>query len=132
MAGYGILLSIHSITRWAVLLVGVLGLGKFAYGWLGKQAWTQNDRIIGSLFVGLMGIQTLLGIVMIVWFTVAATFVRQQWEHAFTMIIAFGVTHLLFRFRKAEDDQLRFRNSFFTILAVFILVLLGITVIGGW
>lgn len=132
MAAYGILVSIHSITRWVVLLAGVLGLGKYLLGWLGKQSWTQNDRLIGSLFVGLMGLQTLLGIIMILWFTFAVELVRQQWEHAVTMLIALGITHLLFRFRKAEDETKRFRNSFFTILAVFVLVLLGITVVGGW
>jgi hypothetical protein len=132
MTAYGILVGIHSLTRWVVLLAGLVGLGKFLWGWLGKQEWTQNDRIIGSMFVGLMGLQTLLGIIMILWFTVSASFVREQWEHAVTMLIALGITHLLFRFRKAEDHQKRFRNSFFTILASFVLVLLGITVIGGW
>lgn len=132
MTAYGILVGIHSITRWVVLLAGVVGLIKFLVGWLGKQSWTQNDRIIGSLFAGLMDLQATLGIVMILWFTISASFVREQWEHGFTMLIAAGVTHLLFRFRKAEDETKRFRNSFFTILASFVLVLLGITVIGGW
>jgi hypothetical protein len=129
---YGILVSIHSITRWFVLLAGLAGLGRYGYGWLGKKEWTANDKLLGTIFVGLMGLQTLLGLVLIFWFTFGVAVVREQWEHAITMLIALGITHLLFRYRKLDDVSKRFRNSFFTITAVFILILLGVTVIGGW
>lgn len=127
-----IILTIHSFVRWLVVGMGVIALAKFLLGWLRKMPFQPMDRGLMSGFVGLVDLQTLLGIILFILGWLDAGLVRYRAEHAFTMILALVLAHLSRRWRNA-DDTTRFRNYALIILGVFILVFAGIAVLPqGW
>jgi hypothetical protein len=128
-----VLLSIHSIVRWVVVVVGLIALVKFAIGWLRNGRFTGMDRGLTSGFSGLVDLQTLLGIVFLLWSGLAgAGFPMYRIEHATTMIIAAVVAHLPMRWQNAPD-KIRFRNSFLAVLVTAVLIFAGVAVLpGGW
>ncbi len=128
-----ILLTLHSWTRWLVVIVGVIAFVKFLVGWLRKSSFQPMDRGLMSGFVGLMDLQFLLGLILFIWGWVAAeALTRYRAEHAFTMLLAVALAHMSRRWRNA-DDSTRFRSYALIILGVFILVFAGIAVLPqGW
>lgn len=127
-----LLINIHSIVRWAIVVVGVIALIKFLIGWLAKQPFKPMDRGLMSGFVGLIDLQALLGIILFIWGLVQNGLVRFRAEHAFVMILALILAHLSRRWRNA-DDKTKFRNYALIIIGVFVLVFAGIAVLPqGW
>lgn len=127
-----ILLTIHSIVRWLVVVVGVIAFIKFLLGWLRKTSFQPMDRGLMSGFVGLIDLQLLLGLILFIWGWVDVGLVRYRAEHAFTMILAVVLAHLSRRWRNA-DDTTKFRSYALIILGIFILVFAGIAVLPqGW
>ena len=129
----GILLMIHSIVRWAIVVVGVIALVKFALGWLRKMEFSKMDRGLSSGFTGLMDLNVTLGLVFLFWtgFT-GMGFPRYRIEHAVTMILALAVAHLPARWKEAAPE-IRFRNTLIAFVISLVLVFLGVFVLpGGW
>lgn len=129
-----LILQIHSDTRWLVLLVGVVALVKFLIGWLKKSPFEKVDRILISAFSGLLDLQATLGLIVLLWngLVDGAGFPRYRLEHLGAMLVAVALGHMQARWKNA-DDTTRFRNTFFLILGVFLLIYLGVAVIpGGW
>lgn len=128
-----IIQTIHSILRWAIVLIAAVAVIKFAIGWLGKQAYQSVDRGLMSGYTGLMDLQLLLGIVLfIVWWVQSNELLRFRLEHAITMILAVFVAHLTMRWRGAADN-VRFRNNLIAIVVSLLLVVAGIFVLPqGW
>jgi hypothetical protein len=127
-----ILLTLHSWTRWLVVIVGVIAFIKFLVGWLRKSSFQPMDRGLMSGFVGLLDLQFLLGLILFIWGWLDVGLARFRAEHAFTMILAVALAHMSRRWREA-DDTTRFRNYALIILGVFILVFAGIAVLPqGW
>jgi hypothetical protein len=128
-----VLLSIHSIVRWIIVVVGVIALVKFAVGWLGNGRFAGMDRGLTSGFSGLIDLQVTLGIIFLLWSGMAgAGFPMVRIEHMTTMIIAAVVAHLPMRWKNAPD-KVRFRNSFVAVLVTAVLIFAGVAVLpGGW
>lgn len=125
-------ITIHSIVRWAIVIVGVIAFIKFLYGWLAKKSFTTLDTGIMGGFVGLIDMQVLLGVIIFIWGIIQDGLVRYRAEHAFTMILALILAHLSRRWREA-DDTTKFRNYALIIIGVFILIFAGIYVLPqGW
>ena len=61
-----ILISAHSIMRWAVLLLGLYAITKSLRGILRNQEFTPNHKLAGGLFVASVHLQALLGILLYV------------------------------------------------------------------
>jgi hypothetical protein len=127
------LLIAHSHLRWLILLVALVAVLKFAFGWLRGGAFKGMDRGLAAGFSGLMDLQATLGIILLVWGGLAgAGFPMFRIEHAVTMIVAAAVAHLHSRWKNAEDKT-RFRNSLFIILDTLIIVFIGVARLpGGW
>jgi hypothetical protein len=126
-----ILLIVHSYLRWLILIVALVGVVKFAVGWLRGSAFQSMDRRLASGFSGLMDLQSTLGLIYLVWSGIAgAGFPSYRIEHAITMIIAAVVAHLHVLWKNA-DDKTRFRNSMFIILDVLIIIFIGIARLPG-
>jgi len=127
------LLIAHSHLRWLILLVALVAVLKFAFGWLRGGAFKGMDRGLAAGFSGLMDLQATLGIILLVWGGLAGTgFPMFRIEHAVTMIVAAAVAHLHSRWKNAEDKT-RFRNSLFIILDTLIIVFIGVARLpGGW
>lgn len=129
-----VILEIHSFVRWAIVIVAVVALIKFAIGWAQKSKFTGGDRGLASAFTGLMDLQLLLGLIMLFWggLVDGVGFPRVRLEHGFAMVIAVVVAHLAARWRKS-GDTVRFRNTFLTILVSLLIVFAGVASLpGGW
>ena len=87
------------------------------------------DRGLSSGFSGLIDLQVTLGLIYLIWNGLAVEgFPLFRIEHAVTMIIAAAVAHLPARWKNAED-KLRFRNSFFIVLDVLIIIFIGVALL---
>ena len=128
-----VLLSIHSIIRWLIVVVGLIALVKFALGWLRNGRFAGMDRGLTSGFSGLIDLQTVLGIIFLLWSGLAgAGFPIYRIEHTTTMLIAAVVAHLPMRWKNAPD-KIRFRNTFVVILVTAVLIFAGVMRLpGGW
>ena len=123
----GILLLIHSLLRWVIVIVALVAIIKFAFGWLRGGAFQGMDRGLAAGFSGLLDLQVTLGILYFVWDGIARTgFPLSRIEHAIAMIIAAFVGHLPARWRNA-DDKTRFRNSLFVVCDVLIIIFIGVS-----
>jgi hypothetical protein len=61
---YGTFLGIHSILRWAVVLLGVVAVARAVRARFGGRLWNEGDTLAGRLLVVALDIQLLLGIGM--------------------------------------------------------------------
>jgi hypothetical protein len=125
------LLTLHSIVRWALVLVALAVLVKFAIGWLRKQTFDKTASALSSAFGGLMDLQLLLGLL---YFLISgfggAGFPRFRWEHLGVMTIAVVVSHLPSMWKKLEDGR-RYRNSLIAVLVALVLVAAGVSLLPG-
>ncbi|GAB4581159.1 MAG: hypothetical protein Fur0022_39060 [Anaerolineales bacterium] len=128
----GIVLMIHSIVRWAIVVIGVIALVKLGIGWLRGQTFKGMDRGLVSGFSGAMDLQMLLGLIYLIVDGLTVGFPMYRIEHATTLIVAVFVAHLPARWKKAADT-VRFRNSFLAIFVAMLLVFAGVARLpGGW
>lgn len=64
MDAYSPLLHIHSMLRYAVLLLLVIAILKALAGWLGRRPFTKADNTIGTALLAITHTQFLLGLVL--------------------------------------------------------------------
>lgn len=83
-----ILISAHSILRWAVLLFGLYAITKSARGLLYKQDYTPNHNMAATLFIASVHLQVVLGLLL---------YVARDWAASFSdMAKAMGTTSIRF------------------------------------
>lgn len=130
----GIVLMIHSIVRWAIVVVAVVAMIKLGLGWLQGKKFEKMDRGLLSAFSGFMDLQVLLGLIYFIWNGLATDvgFPMFRIEHATTLILATAVSHLPARRWKDADDKTRLRNSFFAVVVSVLLIIAGVATVGGW
>lgn len=120
------LFHFHSGLRWVLVLAILIGLIRFAMIWLRQQEFSSMDATLGTVITALLDVQLLLGFILLYMFSTGfSSFHRFDLEHATTMLLAVLVAHLTMRWKKLPGP-LRARNSFFTLLAVIILVIAGV------
>lgn len=124
------LLLAHSHLRWLILIAALAAILKFAWSWLRGGTFQRLDRILASSFSGLMDLQTLLGLILLIWGGVVGGFPMHRIEHTVTMIVAAVVAHLHALWKNA-DDKKRFRNSLFIVLDTLIIVYIGVARLPG-
>jgi hypothetical protein len=61
---YTILLSLHSITRWLILIAGIYSIYLAVSGLVKKTDWTKKDNLAGILFASMADLQLLLGLIL--------------------------------------------------------------------
>lgn len=129
----GFVLMLHSLVRWAIVLVTVVALVRFALVWLRGLPEQRYDKILLSAFSGLVDLQVLLGLIYLIWSgTTGAGFPSYRIEHAVIMIIAAVVAHLPRRWKNAPAAT-RARNNMIAILVVLVLVYVGVARLPlGW
>lgn len=126
-----ILLMAHSGLRWLVLLVAVLAIIKYLIGWLQRGQYKGMDRGLMAAFSGLLDLQSLLGVILLVWSGLAGVgFPFFRIAHGLIMVAAAVVAHMSRRWKNA-DDATRFRNHLFLIVGSLVLVLIGISILPG-
>jgi hypothetical protein len=61
-----LLLTVHSVLRWAVLLFGLYAITKSARGLLYKQDFTPNHNMAATLFIASVHLQVVIGLLLYV------------------------------------------------------------------
>jgi hypothetical protein len=127
----GIVLMIHSLVRWAIVLVAIVGIVWYAIGLLQKKSWDKMANGISKGFSGLMDLQGLLGLIYFLWSGIALSiWPRYRFEHLILMFVAIFVSHLPTRL-KAETDAIKYRNGLLVIVGVLLLVVVAILPLPG-
>jgi hypothetical protein len=134
---------LHSWLRWAVILLGLIAIGRALGGMRSGRAWVRGDDRFCKLFLGTLDLQMLLGLLLYFVFsplTKAALGdfsgamkdpLMRFWavEHPFGMIIAIALAHVgMSRARRAASDGLRHRR----IAVFFVLALIAILASIPW
>ncbi|CAG0958189.1 hypothetical protein ANRL3_00695 [Anaerolineae bacterium] len=131
----GVVLMLHSIVRWVIVAVGVIGVVRYALVMAGRMPGNKMDRGLMAGFTGLMDLNMLLGLIYLLWsgLTTPIGFPMERIEHAVTNIIAVVVAHIFAsRAKKAADDRVMARNNLLGIVVSLLLVVVAVAVIGGW
>ena len=134
---YNLALAIHSLVRWAILLLGLLAIVRAVSGVAAGRQWTRADDRGVALFIRTLDVQMLIG--LIIYFTLspitwegmghlgvamANTGLRFfTIEHPFGMILAIALAHVGERkIRGATDGARRHRLAliFFTLALIVI------------
>ena len=61
---YSIVLSLHSWSRWLVVIFGLIAVFRALGGWQGRRLYLGADNGMGAAFVGSMHLQLLLGLIL--------------------------------------------------------------------
>ena len=70
---YPFLLTLHSLLRWVVVILGVIAVVRGFMGWRGNRPWTQTDNRVGLGFVTSLDVQLLIGFLLYVVFSPMTT-----------------------------------------------------------
>ena len=134
-----ILLTLHNLTRWAVVIFAVLAIVRAFAGWLGKKGWTAADSRAGMLYGSFFDLQLLLGIILFFtkgWQSALLNFgdiagissVRFfAMEHWLMMLVAAVVVHIgSAQAKKAANDISKHKRAALWFLASFVLLFAAI------
>ncbi|HET7275138.1 MAG TPA: hypothetical protein VFI91_08140 [Longimicrobiaceae bacterium] len=123
-----ILFQAHSGIRYLVLLAGVIALVYFIYGWATSRVRDKTSRVIGSIFVGILDLQVLLGIGVVL----TRPFYPALGGHILMMALAAASAHLLVgkAMRGSPTDRRAFALGIGGILLTLVLIVGGILSIG--
>lgn len=120
-----ILLGAHNILRWLILLAGLWAVVGALIGWIGKREWRKSQSTAGMLFAGFLDLQTLLGLLMLV-FTSGLMFTAVQSgqlmsnslyrffsvEHSLIMLVALVFAHIgSAQVKKAAGDRQKYQKA---------------------
>lgn len=131
MSFYTFTLSLHSITRWVVLIIALIAIGRAFYGWLSKKEWQKLDTQLGLAFTISLDIQVTLGLILYIVLSPFTTAAFQNFgaamsnkelrfwavEHISIMIIAAVLAHVGNALAKKASGQAKFQRAaiFFTL-----------------
>ncbi len=59
-----LVLILHSLVRWAIVIVGIVALVRAVMGARGGRPWTQLDDRLGLIFTSAMDLNLLLGLLL--------------------------------------------------------------------
>lgn len=127
-----LILEVHSIVRWAIVVVGVIAIIKFVLGLLRRESFGKMDRGLSSGFSGLMDLQVTLGFLyfFITGFG-SAGFPMYRIEHLTTMLLAAVAGHAPAMFKKKGYNK--FAVALASIAVAMALVYVGVMRLpGGW
>lgn len=125
---YAFTLGLHSLVRWAIILVGIIVLLRYAYGWLNARVTFGNlDRQLVVGYAVVLTVQFVLGLVSLIVLLIIGGFrPGPNLEHAFYGLIITALAHLTPRRWSDAGDRTRFRNVFFVALITIALALFSV------
>lgn len=135
---YTVVLTLHNLVRWVVVILAILALVRAYRGWLGRRAWTDQDRKAGVFFASALDTQVLLGLILY-FVSPLIRSVLQDFgaamgnaglrffglEHVFYMLVAVVLVHIgSARAKKAptDADKHRLAATFYTLAVLIILI----------
>lgn len=125
------LIGLHGGIRYLVVAMTVIALVYFVLALVRRTDNARIDRIVMSIWTGLIDSQLVIGLVLIVWLgTSSGTWPRYRLEHAGVMILATVAAHAAVAWRKAGAAT-RARNNLILIAVVLALIFVGVSVLGS-
>jgi hypothetical protein len=125
-----ILLTIHSILRWAAVLVAAALIIRLVFGIIQKKPFDKLAIGLTAAFAGVMDLQATLGLL---YFLVdgfgGAGFNRLRWEHAVMLTLAVALAHLPATWKK-QPDQIRSRNTLIAVIVALAFIVVGVSRLG--
>jgi uncharacterized membrane protein len=131
-----ILISSHSLMRWAVLLFGLYAITKSVRGLMKNQEYTSNHNMAATLFVASVHLQALLGLLLYVargWVDNFSNMgdtmknsAARYWtvEHSVVMLLAIILVQVgRSKSKKATEARRKHKTSLIYFLIGFILIL---------
>lgn len=132
---YGFWVEAHSGIRWLIVLAGLIALGRVIYGWTQNKLYGKLDQRLFAVLNGLLGLQFVLGLVLIVWRGVAmgwGTLINPL-VHLVIMLAAIGIVGATgSRMKRTDTSQAAFRIGTVGLLVAAVLVFAGVVVVNGW
>ncbi len=141
MSAYSAVLLLHSLLRWAVLVVGLILLAQASLGWLRARSWTRSEESLHVILVALMDAQFALGL----WLYLLLSPVTRAFladvgagtrdpvlrffgaEHVLLMTVAVAIAHLgRVAARRASTPRQRQARVSVATLLLLLVVLAGI------
>lgn len=134
-------LTVHSLIRWAIVIVGIVAVVRAVMGARGGRPWTQLDDRLGLIFTSAMDLNLLLGLLLYFLLSPLTKSALQDMgaamgnsglrffavEHALLMIIAVVVAHIgRSRAKKAATDAGKFKQTAIFFGIALVLVFLAI------
>jgi hypothetical protein len=125
------ILTLHSILRWATIIVAVAALIKFGIGWFGEKPYDDSANRLRVAYTSLMDVQLLLGgLYLVLGGLLGFGWPSYRLEHLGIMVVAVVLAHLT-NLGKEKGDTVRYRNGFLFLLASLLVVLLGVSLLPG-
>ncbi len=128
------LLVIHSHNRNLFVLLAVVAIVKLAWNMFRSAEFGRTDMTILRVFSALMTLQFFIGLVLLYRVGTTASWdmaaLRHQFEHAFTMIIALGLSHMAPMARKAEASA-RNSRALLYVVGTLVLIIVGVAQLRG-
>ena len=134
---FDIVLTLHNITRWIVLIAGLLAAGTALFGWLRKKEWTATDNKLGLIYTISFDIQLILGLMLYFWLSPLMKVVFLDFgaamgdkdlrffavEHISIMVIALILAHVGRALSKKATGTGKFKRAaiFFGISIILVL-----------
>ena len=134
-------LTLHNLTRWAVVIATVIVLWRAYSGWFGKKDWVKADDRSGMLFVTIFDTQFLLGLILFFFFSDSSKITLSNFgaamanpvdrffglEHWLFMVVALGIAHAGRGIaRKAADAMGKHKRAALFFTASALVMLFGI------
>lgn len=138
---YPLVLTLHSLVRWAIVIVGLIAVVRAWIGWRGGKPWAQLDDRLGLIFTSVLDLNLLLGLLLYFVLSPITTDAFKDMgaamgngatrffavEHILFMIIAVVVAHIgRSRSKKAVSDAGKHKQAAIFFTAAMVLVLLAI------
>jgi hypothetical protein len=105
---YTIVLTLHSFTRWLVIIFAIYAIYLALSGLLKKTAWTKKDNLAGVLFSSAVDLQLLLGFILYFFLSPITTSALRDFggamannvtrffsvEHSLMMLVGLALVHI--------------------------------------
>jgi hypothetical protein len=138
---YNVTLLAHSWLRWAVILAGLVAVGRAIAGASGRREWTRADERAGMWFVMLLDLQLLIGLILYFALSPITRAAMQDFgaamkssglrfwavEHLFGMIVGLALVHIgRVRTRKLTDSAARHKVALISYTLGLLAILISI------
>jgi hypothetical protein len=121
--------SVHWLFPWLILILGMYILIKFVRGYLDGSVYKNVDARLVLLFTGLLDVQAVSGFFYFLLSRLnSIDYPHVVSIHAAIMFVAAVIPNFANRFKNAESST-RYLNTFYLLLASFLLMLVGLSLI---
>jgi len=129
------LLILHSLLRWAILILAIIIIVKSLLGWLGKSKYNKADNMLSLFLMICADIQLLIGLTQYFFGdfmngirssqNIMGDKISRFWavEHISGMIVGIALIHVgRILAKKASTDTLKFKRQFIWFLLALLII----------